>query len=91
MRIDFAIIGFPKCGTTSIKYNLAKCQGIHMLPQEPALSDLPDLEYPDNMLIGLKNPSVIYSWDKWKNILKDSKIIICWRNPVDFLLTASVP
>jgi len=85
--IDFTIIGFPKCGTTSLLININKFQGVETLPYEPQIPEFFDTyTYPSTTKkFGFKNPRIIYDLDDWYPLIKNSKIIICVRHPADYL------
>lgn len=87
--IDFAVIGFPKCGTTSIEHNIGRCNSVYFIPGEPKRIDLPHYYFPPNKKVGFKFPSAIYELDEWSDLFirNHTRLIICWRNPIEHLLT----
>jgi hypothetical protein len=85
--IDFAIIGFPKCGTTSMIYNLAKCPSLYIVPKEPHLIELTEMILPEDKIGGFKHPPAIYNLNMWNPLLQRTKIIICWRDPIEHLIS----
>jgi len=85
--IDFAIVGFPKCGTTSMIKNLSKCPSLFILPREPKISQILEATLPKNKTIGFKFPASIFNLTPWTTALDLQKIIICWRDPIEHLFT----
>lgn len=85
--VDFAIIGFPKCGTTSMIFNLTKCSSLYIVPKEPSLQLLTEMKLPENKKNGFKHPSAIYNLSSWNELLQHKKIIICWRDPIEHLIS----
>jgi hypothetical protein len=84
--MDFFVIGFPKCGTTSLISNLARLPGVNVVPGEPTLEVVERASHrPAGVLRGIKNPSIIYDLDRWHAFLKDAKIIICYRDPAEYI------
>lgn len=87
--MDFMIIGFPKCGTTSVILNLSKSSLIEVLPGEPRLQDVLktiDQTAKTKKLRGLKNPSIMYELDQWAPLLRGgTKLVVCYRDPVQYL------
>jgi len=88
--ISFALIGFPKCGTTSILSNIGRCDSVYMIPGEPKPNELGFYSLPTSKKVGLKFPSAIYCLEcGWEElfIMNRTKLIICWRDPYEHLLT----
>lgn len=85
--IDFAIIGFPKCATTSIQSNLSRSDKIEIIPGEPKPNEILRYKKTGNKLLGIKYPDIVYNWNSWSPLLNRSKLIVCWREPKDQLLT----
>lgn len=92
-RIDFAVIGFPKCATTSIHKTLEKISDLYLPDHEVQIADImSDKIYlpKSNKAVGIKNPNLIY---EPHNILalyksnKNMKFIISMRNPSDWLFS----
>lgn len=89
-QIDFAIIGFPKCATTSIAMNLSSnySNALYILPREPDHFEIQYFNFPEQKLIGLKNPEIIYHLHQWTYVFNSStKFIVCIRDPVDQLFS----
>jgi hypothetical protein len=85
---DFVIIGFPKCGTTSLITNLSKFSCVQVIPGEPTLDFFLNSHIQRNKhILGFKNPSIIYTLDKWFPIIENKKIIVCCRDQKDFLVS----
>ena len=101
-KLDFVLVGFPKCGTTSLHNILSKHPDI-ALPSSKELpcfdSKIPDLERLNEFiskadlngrLIGKITPQYIYSPFALENLReynRQLKIIILLRNPVDRFLS----
>jgi len=86
---NVAIIGFPKCATTSLIHFLQTYfhKDYHILPGEPNHEEVLSALNLDDRSPPLlfKNPSIIYELSKWTPILQQCKIIICFQHPIDFI------
>jgi len=92
IKIDFAIIGFPKSGTTSIHKSLLNESSIMMPDREAQIKQLLKGELSlsrDNVSVtGIKNPNLIYEIHNLKalyNANQDIKVIIGLRDPTEWL------
>ncbi len=89
--IDFAIIGFPKCATSSIYRNLAASNHISMPNTEVPINAYirGDINFPsDSLLKGIKNPNLPYKPHQWMALFKANpniRFIIGLRNPAEWL------
>jgi len=92
-KIDFAVIGFPKCATTSIHKTLENVADVYMPSYEVQVPTLKNgwLNLPeDKQILGIKNPNIIY---ESHNLLalyrsnKNMKFVISMRNPSDWLFS----
>jgi len=92
-KIDFAVIGFPKCATTSIHKTLENVTGVYMPSYEVQVPTLKRgwLSLPENKtILGVKNPNIIYESHNLLSLYKsnkDIKFVISMRNPSDWLFS----
>ena len=103
-KVNFVILGFPKCGTTSLVDNLNKHSKINvyysrpwnkesMLFYQEVFNNIEKRQEYNKYLVegkvnGEKNPTYIwrvYSLLNMKIHNPNMKVIICLRNPVDYL------
>lgn len=91
VNIDFAVIGFPKCATTSIHKTL-RCMPQIFMPdfevQVPSLAkswlSLPATK----CILGIKNPNIIYEPHNLEALRKsnrDMRLVISMRKPSEWL------
>lgn len=93
-KIDFGIIGFPKCGTTSLYWNLRKHLEICMVSGEQPILQLREqasLLTPNiGQIIGFKTANFIYHNDIISELIginPNMKMIVCLREPVSWLFS----
>lgn len=102
-KVEFVVIGFPKCGTTSLVDNLNKHSKINCYYDTGSKESVffhSDYFYNnetrekyekylvEGKINGEKNPTYIWNYFSLMNIQKynpDMKLIICLRNPVDYI------
>lgn len=90
-RMQVAIVGFPKCATTSVQVNLSNQDGIDIPGHEVQTIDLlrKRVSFSEKAnLCGIKNPNLIYETHNLRAIIKanpDIKLIIGLRNPANWL------
>jgi len=91
-KIDFAIIGFPKCGTTSVQMNLLQMSSVNMPNHEVQIKKIINnavlLSGKNENITGIKNPNLIYEKHNLKALYianKNVKIIIGLRDPKEWL------
>jgi Sulfotransferase domain len=93
INIEFAVIGFPKCATTSIHKTLASSPNVYMPDFEVQVPSLARgwLKRPSNGIkLGIKNPNIMYEPHNFLALLKSNrnmKFIITMRNPTDWLFS----
>lgn len=92
-QIDFAVIGFPKCGTTSIHANLMSSGSIYMPDYEVQIKNYikGDVGFEgDAPIKGIKNPNLIYEPHNWMALCRanpEVKFILGLRNPTAWLFS----
>jgi Sulfotransferase domain len=93
LKIEFAVIGFPKCATTSIHKTLVPVSSVYMPDFEVQVPSLTKgwLKQPaDTVKLGIKNPNLIYEPHNVLALLKSNrnmKFIVSMRNPADWLFS----
>lgn len=93
VTLDFSIIGFPKCATTSIHKTLEELTDIYMPSYEIQISSLMkgNVIFPENKRnVGIKNPNIIFEPHNLLalyNSNKNMKFIISMRKPSDWLFS----
>lgn len=92
-KVDFAIIGFPKCATTSIAQNLLAVPGIALPSYEVQLRDYIlgkiDTDNPSRRF-GIKNPNLIYEQHNITALVDRNpkiQLLLCLRRPTDWLFS----
>ena len=89
-KVDFAIIGFPKCATTSICVNLSDIPGVFLPKHEIQVRDLMlgKLSIDQNAgIFGIKNSNLIYEEHNLRALSERNrliKVILCLRKPSDW-------
>jgi len=94
VNIDFSVVGFPKCATTSIHKTLEKVPNLYMPDHEVQVANImsgtqkwPEVHY---SLMGIKNPNLVYEYHNLLALYKSNrnmKFIISMRNPSDWLFS----
>ncbi len=94
VNIDFSVVGFPKCATTSIHKTLEKLPDLYMPDHEVQVANIMSgkQEWPENhySLMGIKNPNLVYEYHNLLALYKSNKnmkFIISMRNPSDWLFS----
>ena len=93
VNIDFAVIGFPKCATTSIHKTLEAVPAVYMPDFEVQVPSLIKgwLKRPtDCVKLGIKNPNIIYELHNFMALLKSNrnmKFIVSLRNPSEWIFS----
>jgi len=92
-KVDFGIIGFPKCATTSIGRNIERIPGVFLPSYEIQTRDLIRFRIykgHETEIFGIRNPNLIYERHNLTAIIDrnpDIKLILCLRNPTDWLFS----
>lgn len=92
-EIDFAVIGFPKCATTSLHATFMSANEVHMPDYEVQIKALRNGSVnlkTDKNKIGIKNPNLIYEPHNINALIKANKnikFLVGLRNPVNFLFS----
>jgi|GEM_PF-3968346 len=94
VKIDFSVVGFPKCATTSIHKTLERVPSLYMPDHEVQvaniMSGLQQWPQPHFSLTGIKNPNLLYEPHNLLALYKSNKnmkFIISMRNPSDWLFS----
>lgn len=90
-KVDFAIVGFPKCATTSIGGNISDAPGVFLPSHEIQVRNMIfsklDRGKKDD-LIGIRNPNLIYEMHNLAALISRNpriRLIISLRDPASWL------